>query len=405
MDYINYQKNKRIGVITIYSGRGQKHVSNSALAGYTKNLLTSLSDNQRSNIVIFSDIKEKKMNFIEDRLEINECWSRGNFLYWYQIVKEIKKYKSIKIIHLQHEFNLFGGITTIPLSFLLLGILKFFLKKKIIITFHGVISQKKITKDFIESNNLKGSPYLMKMVFKLYYRLTMFFLDTVIVHEKYFSDILKKEYKYKKNIIVIPHGVENFKQTLTKEKARELLGIDKRKKVILYFGFLAGYKGIDLLIKGFSLLCDSYLLILAGGKPSRVQNDVSYNKWYQQFKQASELAKNVLTTGFVKEEDIEKYFMACDVVIFPYKVAMSSSGPMSFAIGYEKPFLASDVFSKVISNKKMLFERTPKKLADKIKKFFEDKEEFLDEIKRMKKERLWNNVGKMTQEVYHENLT
>ena len=391
--------NRKIGVIVTYPKSGQKHSNFNGIAGYTKNLLDNMPEEARSKIVVFSNMKEKAIIFEENLIKVDECWERNSLSYWIDIIKAINKYPGLEIIHLQHEFNLFGGILTIPLNLLLFGLLNFFLNKKVVVTFHGVISQKNITRDFIESNNLKGFSFFIKISFKLYYRLASLFLDTVIAHEKYFSDILEKEYKYKKDIVIIPHGVENFKQTLNQIKARQLLGINKEKKVILYFGFLAGYKGIDLLIKSFNLLDDSYFLILAGGKPSRVQNNLSYNKWYQQFRRILESKKNILATGFVKEEDIEKYFIACDVVVFPYKVAMSSSGPMSFAIGYEKPFLASDVFSEILP-KEMIFKRTPKDLARKLEEFFNDQEEIKKDIKEMKEKRLWNQIGNQTYEIY-----
>ena len=73
---------------------------------------------------------------------------------------------------------------------------------------------------------------------------------------------------------------------------------------------------------------------------------------------------------------------------------------MSIAIGFEKPYLASEVFDNFIENKKILFQRTPDSLSDRLIQFFKDKDFVMDYIKNLKKERLWINVGAKTYKLY-----
>ena len=86
--------------------------------------------------------------------------------------------------------------------------------------------------------------------------------------------------------------------------------------------------------------------------------------------------------------------------IYPYINQLSSSGPMSIAIGFEKPFLASYVFSNFIDNKEILFQRNSSSLSDCLLNFFKDRQLSLDYIKILKKERLWSNVGDITYNYY-----
>jgi glycosyltransferase involved in cell wall biosynthesis len=41
---------------------------------------------------------------------------------------------------------------------------------------------------------------------------------------------------------------------------------------------------------------------------------------------------NYSRIGFVADEDIESYYSASDLTIYPYKVALASSGPMAISI-------------------------------------------------------------------------
>ena len=51
--------------------------------------------------------------------------------------------------------------------------------------------------------------------------------------------------------------------------------------------------------------------------------------------------KKIITTGFVPEKKIAGYFSNTDLVILPYKMFFSSSGPLSLAFSFEKPFILS----------------------------------------------------------------
>src|SRR3546814_13806428 len=69
--------------------------------------------------------------------------------------------------------------------------------------------------------------------------------------------------------IVIPHGVEG-RATPSRDEARAALGLDDRL-VVLCFGFLAPYKGLELVLEGGALVGgDSTLVVAAGGPHPRL---------------------------------------------------------------------------------------------------------------------------------------
>jgi glycosyltransferase involved in cell wall biosynthesis len=397
-------KNRTIGIIVTYPEKGVKHTNFSGIAGYTKNLLESCDKEFKNKIVIFSDIKNSKNLFIEDNMEINECWTRGNNNFDKQIIEEIKKYPNIKIVHIQHEFNLFGGSRTILKYLTLLKKLKK-LGKKVIVTYHGVVAQKIINGNFNKVNQLGLPNFVIKKVFKYVYKKSSKHIDISIVHEEYFKETLIRDYGFKDNqIFVIPHGVESNLKSIPRDKARKELNIPENKKVLLFFGFLAGYKGVDLLVETFNQLDGDYLLILAGGKPKRVEKDKKYNKWYEKFNNSIKDNPNIISTGFVEDDKITAYFSAADVLILPYLYMLSASGPMNFSMAYELPFLASDAFDEVWSRilPEAIFKRDSQSLKNSIIQFFENKNKFQKDITLLKNQRSWKNVANKTQEVWEE---
>lgn len=393
--------NKEVGFITIYTSAGLHHSQESALAWYSKRLILGMNEESRQKLIVFSNIKNTKQIFIEDEVEVNECWQRNKLSFVGEIISEIKKHPDLKVIHIQHEFNLFGGPVSILLYLHLLRKIKK-LKKKIVVTYHGVIPPRAIGGDFNKINQLNLPNFLIRVFFRFIYRWSAKYINKTIVHAEYFKKILTDAYGFQSDQIeAIPYGIDEVHLKMSREEARKRLNISEDKKVLLFFGFLAGYKGIDLLIEAFQGLDPKEnILILAGDKPRRVENDVKYNSWYRSMTEKVKGIPNIFRVGFVPDRDVEIYFQACDVLIMPYLQLFGISGPMSMSIAYQKPFLMSDIFQDVMSNKSIIFKRNPDDLVKKIEEFFQDKHQFDNYIRVLKDERSWHNAGKKTFEIY-----
>lgn len=65
---------------------------------------------------------------------------------------------------------------------------------------------------------------------------------------------------------------------------------------------------------------------------------------------------------------------------------------MALSIGYEIPFLASEVFAESVDDKNLLFEKNPEKMTEKIKDFFENTEKYQKTISEMRGARLWFEI-------------
>ena len=164
------------------------------------------------------------------------------------------------------------------------------------------------------------------------------FIDSFIVLSKKVENELLNivpgaKYKYS------PHPVYNiFKNTLSKEQAKAELNI-ATKKVLLFFGLIRKYKGLDILINAMEKInteLDDYTLLIVG-------------ECYENKAKYTDLIKNAGITdnvqchySFVPDNEVGKYFSASDVVVLPYKTA-SQSGIVQIAYHFDTPVIVSNV--------------------------------------------------------------
>jgi glycosyltransferase involved in cell wall biosynthesis len=390
----------KIAHVTLYPPKGGKHISISGVASYSKNLITSLAEEGEQQVVV-CNILQNAETYKEDGITVDRVFERtpGFVIKAHQALKK----ESPDVVHIQQELALFGGFLTAYL----LQWLVFAWRDRTTITLHGVVDIKRIDAAFVKENNSKLPVWLVRLAFKIIYQPLMKWPQKVIVHEDYFKEIMVKSYGINpEKIAVIPHGVEPL-QTVDQSQAKMELGLPNKADVALFMGYATGYKGIDLLIEGFSKYAKknkrAYLLVGAGKHP-KLHDDPTYLKEYGrlQTKAAQLIPKDQYAWhGFIDEKDIATYYSASDVSLYPYTTAMSSSGPMSFAIGYEKPFLVSSAFDAIFKKYPiLLFERTPESLANKLDYFFMHKSEYDVFSRELKYERSWSRVASQTLQTY-----
>jgi len=138
---------------------------------------------------------------------------------------------------------------------------------------------------------------------------------------------------------IIPQG--NFSdfsgKALTREKAKEILGIDLKQRVILFFGLIKRYKGIEHLIKAFPMvkkrLPEAKLLI--AGKPNE---DFSP---YENLIVDLGIREDVIThLRFIPYKEVVTYFCAADVVVLPY-LRTYQSAVVFTAYTFGRPVIAT----------------------------------------------------------------
>lgn len=159
----------------------------------------------------------------------------------------------------------------------------------------------------------------------------------ITMSEKVMKDLRELTNKPAKQVV---HPLyDNFGEALQKENARQHLGLQKNGKLILFFGFIRKYKGLDLLLKAMAL---------PAIKQSGIQLMIA-GEFYEDRKMYDDLiAENnlesqlILRTDFIQDSEVKYYLSAADFVIQPYKNA-TQSGVTPLAYHFEKPMLVTNV--------------------------------------------------------------
>jgi len=216
----------------------------------------------------------------------------------------------------------------------------------------------------------------------------------VAMSDKVMQDL--KLFEPVKPAIQVAHPLyDSFGDAITKEAARKELGIAESERVILFFGFIRKYKGLDILLEAMALLKvkqqDASFkfpkLLLAG----EFYED---EKTYQQQIDALGIRDNlILKTGFIPDAAVKQYFCAADLVIQPYRNA-TQSGVTPLAYHFEKPMIVTNVgaLPDYVPHEKagLVAEPTAASLAAAMERYFSLGEAFfLPQLREEKKKYSW----------------
>ena len=206
------------------------------------------------------------------------------------------------------------------------------------------------------------------------------------------------------NYIRAVHPTYNaFKmQDLSMQESRKLLGISEDEKVLLFFGFVRKYKGLDYLIKAMPEIKKnlSNVKLLVVGDFGDDKED--YIKLINDGDVAGQIE---IHDGYIPDKEVEKFFAASDVVVLPY-VSATQSGIVQIAYGFDKPVIATNVggLPDVVTDGKtgyLVEAENPEKLAEAVCRFYEgnNKERFQAGVKeeayRFSWDRMVENIEKL----------
>jgi glycosyltransferase involved in cell wall biosynthesis len=206
------------------------------------------------------------------------------------------------------------------------------LRKRIVLTVHNVNAQKRDSKD----------SFFNRFTLRIQYRLA----DHLFVHsDRMKTDLMRDFGVPNMRITTIPFGLNNSvpNSDLTPEEARRRLGVPAREKVILFFGNVAPYKGLEYLVNAFRELPleHGYRLIIAG-RPK------GFPEYWMKIQEAVDddvrKGRVVLRPDYIPDEETEVYFKAADVLVLPYRY-IYQSGVLFLGYSFGLPVLAADVGS------------------------------------------------------------
>ena len=202
------------------------------------------------------------------------------------------------------------------------------------------------------------------LIRKKYYNKIIFITENVISHESNLIDrkLTKLGLKNASGFLVLSKKVADELKNLVNEKKiykselpvydcyknknttdikslKAELGYSNENKVLLFFGYVRKYKGLDVLLEALSGLIasdNSFRLLVVGEFYDDINN---YNEIIKKLKIENYVH---IINRFVLNEEVEQYFAVSDCVVLPYKDA-TQSGVLNIAYGFMKPPIVTNV--------------------------------------------------------------
>lgn len=281
-------------------------------------------------------------------------------------------FTKVNVVHYHAE----GPCVWIPL-------IKFFSRKRIIATIHGLDWQR-----------AKWGGFATKYI-KFGEKMAAKHADEIIVLSKNIQDYFKKEYN--RDTHYIPNGVDKPKI----EKANIIKKKYKLEKddYILFLGRLVPEKGIHYLIEAFKNVKTDKKLVIAGGSSDT-------DSYFQKLKDKAKEDDRIIFTGFVQGKELEELYSNAYIYCLPSDL---EGMPLSLleAMSYGNCCLTSDIpeCATVIEDKGVTFKKSGiKDLNNKLQELCNNPKEVKQYQKNAQKYILqkynWDDVVEKTLKLY-----
>lgn len=182
-----------------------------------------------------------------------------------------------------------------------------------------------------------------------------------------------------------------FGDKIPKQEARLKLNLKQDDRVILFFGLIRKYKGLDLLIEAFSLLkANPHNKLLIAGE--FYEDKQPYFDLISKYKLEEQI---ILLNQFIPNDDVKYYFSAADIVALPYRSA-TQSGVTQVSFHFEVPTLVTNVggLGEIIPHNVAgyVVEPNPQAIASSLEDYFENNKEqaFTEGMKQEKQKYEWS---------------
>lgn len=196
-----------------------------------------------------------------------------------------------------------------------------------------------------------------------------------------------------------------FGNPIDKNIARKNLEI-KENKVILYFGFIRKYKGVQYLIRAIPKVInkiDARFIIAGEFYDNR-------DKYIKEIDKITHSDKLTLVDGFIADEQVNNYFSAADIVVLPY-IDATQSGITQIALNYELPCIVTNVggLPEIVHDGETGFVIEPESsnaISKSIIKYYKnsDREKFRKFLTLEKNKYSWNNFAQKLIKLYESCL-
>jgi glycosyltransferase involved in cell wall biosynthesis len=278
------------------------------------------------------------------------------------------------------------------------------LGKKLVLTAHNVNAGKRDREDTLVN----------RLTLRAQYRL----VDHIFVHtEKMKAELMGEFGTRESRISVIPFGINNSVPDtgISSREAKERLNISPAKKVILFYGRITPYKGLEYLVSALQkhIACRQEYVLIIAGRPELGAEEY-WNQLRDRIYEDVQDGRIRFRAEHIPDDETEIYFKAADALVLPY-THIYQSGVLFLGFSFGLPVLAADVGAlkdEIIEGETGFVFRPsdPVSLAAAIERYFaSDIYEDLDRRRtgirdRAKELHSWDVVGRVTVRVYGDLL-
>jgi 1,2-diacylglycerol 3-alpha-glucosyltransferase len=178
-------------------------------------------------------------------------------------------------------------------------------KIPVVSTFHTMFTDKLVIKEYAAKFAVNTLQRYSERYAKIFYSRCN---GVIAPSESTKKELLKMGIE---NVYVVPNSIDmkRFNQNVNAGKIRKKLKRNRSEKIVLYLGRMSKEKRVEVLLKAArSMRGQNVRFVLAGTGPAL--------EYYMRMAERMKL-ENVLFTGFVPDNEIVKYYAACDIFCIP----------------------------------------------------------------------------------------
>ncbi|OEU72411.1 MAG: hypothetical protein BA864_06560 [Desulfuromonadales bacterium C00003093] len=239
-----------------------------------------------------------------------------------------------------------------------------------------------------------------KLLYKIIYNIP----NLLVVHTDRMRQELIRHYSVaEEKIAFMQHGLNDVvpDHGMVREHCKEKLDLPLDKCLLLFFGNILPYKGLETLLEAFNCLGGEYCLVIAGKVSAEYGRKI--NRLIEANRNKSRI---IIETGWIEDKDVATYFRAVDVLLMPYK-HIDQSGILFLALRFGLPVICFDVgaLKEYITKNVGVVVRgnQANHLVTAIEKFYREAEHYSREhIKKQAQRFQWRKVLSQLLEAYEK---
>lgn len=243
------------------------------------------------------------------------------------------------VVHLQHEAFLYGGPESVPSVLMGLAQLRR-AGRGPAVTMHQVVDPTTVDRRFTEIHRVSLPAPVARAALSGMQSAIAGLAQRVIVHEDDFCRVVPGAVRFP-----VGGNLSASSGDGVSTRAAELRsshGLRPEQLVVLCFGFVAPYKGLEAALEAARMAGPEIALVVAGGEHPRLAGNGYYHSLRRDFADAA------VFTGFVDDGDVAAWFSASDAVLLPYPQPFSSSGVLAEALSHDVAPLVSGPLARMI---------------------------------------------------------